>query len=109
MKQDALKFLACPLCRAELRVVAKHVAGNDSRSGELHWVAGCGRYPIGQGVPRLLPELASPTQSVGEYQEHARRSFGAQWEMYEYGNPTWGITLDDRIRVVLHELCWSEF
>ena len=109
MKQDALKFLACPLCRAELRVVAKHVAGNDSRSGELHCVAGCGSYPIVQGVPRLLPELASPTQSVGEYQEHARRSFGAQWEMYEYGNPTWGITLDDRIRVVLHELCWSEF
>jgi SAM-dependent methyltransferase len=28
--------------------------------------------------------------------------------MYEYGNTTWGTTVDDRVRVALHELCWTE-
>ena len=108
MKQDALRFWACPHCRAALRVVAEKVAGNDIRSGELHCVSGCGSYPVTQGVPRLLPESVSRIPSRGERQEHARRSFGAQWEMYEYGNTTWGVSVEDRIRVVLHELCWSE-
>jgi uncharacterized protein YbaR (Trm112 family) len=108
MKHDALELLACPHCRAELRAVAKEVAGNDIRFGELRCVSGCGSYPVAQGVPRLLPELASRAQSGEECQEQARRSFGAQWEMYEYGNTTWGVTIDDRIRVVLHELGWSE-
>lgn len=108
MKHDALKLLACPHCKGELRAVAKEVAGDDIQSGQLRCVSGCGSYPVTQGVPCLLPELASRTQSGGECQEHARRSFGAQWEMYEYGNTTWGVTVDDRIRVVLHELCWSE-
>ena len=108
MKHDALNLLACPHCGAELQAVATEVAENEILSGQLRCVSGCGGYPIEQGVPRLLPELASRTQSVGECQEQARRSFGAQWEMYEYGNTTWGITVDDRIRVALHELRWTE-
>lgn len=108
MNQDALRFLACPRCRGELRISIEEFSGNDIRSGRLDCVSGCGRYPVTQGVPRLLPDLVSWTPAAGECQEHARHSFGAQWEMYEYGNTTWGVTLDDRIRVVLHELCWSE-
>ena len=108
MKREALDFLACPHCAAELQVSADELQGDDIRSGHLRCASGCGNYPVLEGVPCLLPELVRRDHPRTEWQEHTRRSFGAQWQMYEYGNTTWGITVEERIRVVLHELCWNE-
>ncbi|WP_218068189.1 class I SAM-dependent methyltransferase, partial [Candidatus Thiosymbion oneisti] len=41
-------------------------------------------------------------------QNSTGRSFSAQWNLYEYGNTTWGTTVPDRMQVVLHELDWTE-
>jgi SAM-dependent methyltransferase len=58
-------------------------------------------------VPRLLPELARQDHSTRDVQSRTQRSFSAQWDLYRYGNTTWGTTLADRVEVALHELGWT--
>jgi SAM-dependent methyltransferase len=107
MNQELLEYLACPRCGGELFLDGASPEGGQVPTA-LACRAECGSYPVQSGVPRLLPELASPVTRHAEHQEATGRSFGAQWEMYEYGNTTWGVTVEERIQVVLHELEWQE-
>ncbi|MFQ5931092.1 MAG: methyltransferase domain-containing protein [Nitrospiraceae bacterium] len=95
--QKLLSYLACPIC------------GGTLKQGErLECLSGCGSYPVESGVPRLLPELCRKEEAAEEYQDGTRRSFGTQWKMFQYGGTTWGIRVEERVPVVLHELNWSE-
>lgn len=80
----------------------------DLKQGELACPAGCGTYPIEQGVPRLLPELGRGEGGRRECQDRTRQSFGAQWDLHQQSDleTTWGVTVEERVDVVLHELNW---
>lgn len=109
MNRELLDYLACPRCGGELCLETASAEAAPVRAGALACRSGCGAYPVGSGVPRLLPELSGA--ACGRHEEHQEatgRAFGAQWEMFEYGNTTWGITVAERVRVVLHELEWRE-
>lgn len=53
---DLLQFLACPVCRADLRPETALWQSQEIDRGALKCTSGCGSYPIEGGVPRLLPE-----------------------------------------------------
>ncbi|MFQ6036289.1 MAG: methyltransferase domain-containing protein [Sedimentisphaerales bacterium] len=108
MYHNALAFLACPICGDEL-FLADHI-GNDEdiTSGIVGCKQGCGRYPIQDGVPILLPERCQQKYEQEELQGRTRNRFSAEWHMYRYGDTTWGITVEERLPVVLYELGWSE-
>lgn len=108
MNLQALEYLACPLCRGDLRVGGDSVSGgSEVEAGTLDCSSGCGSYPVDSGVPRLLPELARQDHSARDVQSRTKQSFSAQWDLYRYGNTTWGTSLADRVEVALHELGWT--
>jgi SAM-dependent methyltransferase len=84
------------------------VEGRGSISeGVLACVRNCGRYPVLNGVPVLLPERCQQNYELAELQASTRDRFSAEWSMYRYGDTTWGVTVNERVPVVLHELGWS--
>lgn len=109
MKSSLIPYLACPICRSALRIESSEESHGEIQRGALSCSAQCGRFPIESGVPRLLAELAvRGVQDEQEIQHATGRSFGAQWDMYEYGGTTWGISVEERLQVVLHELGWQK-
>lgn len=109
MKESVLQFLACPRCGGILRFASGDGPSTDHPQGTLVCEGGCGAYPVCSGVPRLLPEHAhNAAQVEKDHQQKTGRSFGAQWNMYQYGNTTWGISVEQRLEVVLHELGWKK-
>lgn len=108
MQLKALDYLACPHCGGELALQSASGDEQEILEGSLQCRADCGTYPIQSGVPRLLPELVrSENASECDVQAHTGASFGNQWEMFRYGSTTWGITEEERIDIVLHELNWK--
>ncbi len=107
MRLEALEYLACPNCGADLHRVEAGGAAQDVTAGALCCGAGCGSYPIEGGVPRLLPELRSEVREEQDHQSAARRSFGAQWNMFDYEGTTWGMSVEERVSVALYELDWN--
>ena len=126
MRVEALEYLACPRCGAGLSLDDPVRAGQEIIAGRLACAGECGAYPIEDGVPRLLPGLAGaalarishrPSAATNgdekreldatDDQAETRRAFGAQWKQFKYGGTTWGITLEERLPVVLHELGWT--
>lgn len=108
MNPAALEYLACPQCGSD--VALEDSAGPEGGPPRqvVACTAGCGSYPVCNGVPRLLTELTASEPDPRDCQKETCRSFGAQWDLYQYGNTTWGVTVEERIDVVLHELQWSE-
>jgi len=109
MIESVLQFLACPLCGNDLSLERHDDQSAGVPQETLACSGGCGSFPVRSGVPRLLPELAgNNAQQEQDLQRGTGRSFGAQWEMHRYGNTTWGISIEERLQVVLHELGWTE-
>jgi len=108
MYRNALAFLACPICGDEL-FLAGHV-GNDEdiTSGIVECERGCGKYPVRDAVPVLLPERCQQKYEAEELQGSTRDRFSTEWHMYRYGETTWGVTVEERLPVVLYELGWSK-
>ena len=107
MRVEALEYLACPRCGAGLSVDDPVRAEREIVAGRLACSGDCGAYPIEDGVPRLLPELAGASLDATDGQAETGRAFGAQWKQFKYGGTTWGVTLEERLPVVLHELDWT--
>lgn len=108
MYRNALSFLACPICRDKLFLADYTGNDEDITSGIVGCQRGCGQYPIRDSVPVLLPEHCQKKYEPEELQKSTRDRFSAEWNMYRYGETTWGITVEERIPVVLYELGWSK-
>lgn len=109
MKPAVLSIFCCPRCGAELNLIQSHRGDDgDIESGALECAGGCGAYPIEAGVPVLLPERRQQTYSAKDLQDATRSQFSNQWNMFRYGDTTWGVTVEQRVPVVLHELGWTE-
>ena len=129
MYRRLLDFLRCPDCGSslELDILASidGPVGQEISEGLLH----CHRahwFPVVGGIPRMLPDaladhwtrlepglVASSSTAVQElvksrgavgsgdrgYDERTRSNFSLEWEHHEVGDKTWGIDLDERVRV----------
>jgi SAM-dependent methyltransferase len=79
MREAALAYLACPVTRAPLRLVEVHERdGGHILRGTLATADGKHRYPIRDGVPRLVPG-----QVHAEAVATAHR-FGEQWKSFSH-------------------------
>jgi SAM-dependent methyltransferase len=93
MHARLLTLLRCPDCGGGLGLVRDGADGGDEvSSGLLRCAAGEHEFPILRGLPRMLPgSLAEEARS--------RESFGLEWERHEVGGRTWGMEVDQRVRV----------
>lgn len=105
---SALDYLCCPICQKELEVKESTEKQEWISHGSLLCRNGCGVYPIENGVPVLIPERCQESYDPIELQSLTRERFSSQWDMYRFGETTWGITVEERIPVVLHELDWQK-
>jgi len=76
MRERLLAWLACPTCRAALALTATARADDDVREGALTCTRCGARYPITQGIPRMIPGGVTR-----EARETAER-FGYEWTRF---------------------------
>lgn len=101
MKAWALDVLRCPSCRHAVSLnEASHDAAGDITSGFL----GCGacgaRYPIVNGVPRLLAARRATAAVPEELSNRIRRNFGFEWSEYArfgWDDPHYNHRLEQRV------------
>jgi SAM-dependent methyltransferase len=74
MKARLVDRLRCPACRAAMALVEEDRDGSDVRDGALVCGACGARYPIREGVPRLLPSHA-----IGALTVQTAETFGYGW------------------------------
>jgi SAM-dependent methyltransferase len=79
MKRRLLHLLACPLCGGDLGLRDASIdaeGGSEIVSGDLVCSACSSRFPIRDGVPRLLPP------DLSSVQEKTAGAFGFQWQQF---------------------------
>jgi len=57
MKKKLMDILVCPMCKGELVLENTQMQGEEIISGSLYCRACDEKYPIQDGIPRLLPPL----------------------------------------------------
>jgi SAM-dependent methyltransferase len=91
MKRQALNWLACPVCRTDLRLTNGEFE-DEIEEGRLS-CAESHVFPIVRGVPRLLTSqqlAASGGATIAE-------SFSREWTHFDYDlDRTWGQTVEQR-------------
>ena len=70
MKDDAVRFLACPACASDLRLAVERAEGAEIIEGSLSCRACPAAFPIRRGVPRFVAE------------DSYAASFGRQWNWF---------------------------
>ncbi len=55
MRKDLMDILACPMCKGELTLAVDEEEGDEVIRGTLACAACSEDYPIGDGIPNLLP------------------------------------------------------
>jgi SAM-dependent methyltransferase len=87
-----LTFLRCPECGSPVRLCRSEAAagGDEVMSGVLECVGGEHRFPIVGGTPRMLPRAPDA---------RTRESFTREWEHDVGDGRTWGMEVDERVRV----------
>jgi SAM-dependent methyltransferase/uncharacterized protein YbaR (Trm112 family) len=83
MHERLIEILACPVCRARLRLLPGSEAGPRGRvaAGQLE-CEGCGAlFPVSNGIPRLLPELRGSEARADELQQRTAGHFTAEFTL----------------------------
>jgi SAM-dependent methyltransferase/uncharacterized protein YbaR (Trm112 family) len=90
MKRKLLDWLVCPCCRTDFGCSVTGEENGEIKTGLLE--CGCGRYPITDFIPRLLPQQRQPISGrergprpASREQKLLRRtraSFGYQWSAF---------------------------
>jgi uncharacterized protein YbaR (Trm112 family) len=93
MHERLLAVLRCPECGAALELT-RHDRGAEVESGVLRCGGDHHAFPIVRGIPRLLPEAMDA---------RTRDSFDGEWALQDLGGPTWGMAVDERVRVFFLE------
>ena len=85
MKPRLLQWLACPLCRSDLRLEGERIENGEVAEGRLACVsASCrAQYPIIDFIPRLLPDVTARENLRANY----AASFGFQWNSFDWERP----------------------
>ena len=91
MDPRALDCLACPVCETPLPSTAEADSSAQLRCESGH------SFCIEQGVPRLRPEDASPTDAKGDSSGALSASFSTEWEHFDdEASRTWHSTVEER-------------
>lgn len=88
MRADLLHLLACPRCGGDLaRDSTDRLVCRSSH-----------RYPIVEGVPRLLASWTPDASSISA-------TFGRQWRLFRYDEDrTWGVDAQARLEIFLRDI-----
>lgn len=100
MKARILDFVVCPICRGDLTCEAVVRDSEEVRSGTVSCGSGH-RFPIVDGVPRLLPDAVVASDDARSIQE----SFSREWAHFDYERDrAWGHSSEYRRDVFLQQL-----
>ena len=55
MKRELVDILVCPLCKGGLELIVEEENDREVITGSLYCPPCDARYPIGDGIPNLLP------------------------------------------------------
>lgn len=101
MKAWALGVLRCPSCRdAVVLAEAQYDAAGDIISGFLACGACAARYPIVNGVPRLLAPRGAAAEVPAALSDRISRNFGFEWAEYArfgWDDPHYNHQLEQRV------------
>lgn len=97
MRMQLLDWLACPRCGGALRLLADDGAlpGEAAQSGLLVCPQ-AHHLELREGVPRLT-YASIPAESI-------RGTYDTAWAQFEYGDATWSMDADERLRLFLKEM-----
>jgi SAM-dependent methyltransferase len=119
MNERLMQFLRCPSCLSNLRLIVYQAADSTTEISAGLLVCQCeARYPIWKGVPRMLMpgNRILPAGYLEQFRQRLLReapeflyegksqqktrgySFDMQWSMYEYGELTWELDLQTRVK-----------
>jgi len=125
---DLLEILCCPKCHEtlhlqtssvdEARETARHSPNADADSLRILQCECGAKYPIVDGVPRLVEDCQVSPSAEPEAQDGTgtsanrkddfdsiRRSFSREWQAFDYEtDKTWGWTLEERKAVFLGDV-----
>jgi len=88
---NLLEVLRCPVCGADF-----------TDDGNSYSCAAGHRFPVAEGVPRLLASLAGSSRSINE-------SFGREWAYFKHGEDrSWGQAVELRLAKFLKHVGLSE-
>jgi SAM-dependent methyltransferase len=87
VEKRALRVLRCPDCGSELASAPGELLRCRDEAHE---------FPVVGGIPRLLPSNGLADRRTGE-------SFTQEWEQDSVDGPTWGMDVDERVRVFFTE------
>lgn len=100
MKERLVPRLACPRCRAAVRLEATELQDGGVRSGRLLCAACGSSYAIEGGIPRMVVGAA--------FVRETQRSFGAQWARRMEGRfedeTLFGLTAEEERRIFFDSL-----
>jgi SAM-dependent methyltransferase/uncharacterized protein YbaR (Trm112 family) len=80
MRDWLLSILACPVCGHDLKCAAEKREGDDVLEGALSCTGCAARFPITNGVPRLLAMQRASIDPLAEVKEATQSSFGFEWQ-----------------------------
>lgn len=58
MRKSLMEILCCPVCKGELELTVTEEGGEEVLEGTLRCAACSVDYPISEGIPNLLPQIA---------------------------------------------------
>lgn len=76
MKERALELLVCPICQGRLELEARERDGAEVMEGELSCVDCAARFPIADGIPRLI------AGALSEEKRRTAAAFGYEWRHF---------------------------
>ena len=92
-RQIDSRLLVCPRCGSEMQGAWPGVSDREIACQRGH------RYPVIDGIPRLLPALESADRSS------IQASFSGEWAEFKHGEDRpWGLSLEHRREIALREL-----
>lgn len=58
MRKSLMEIICCPVCKGDLELIATEESDEEVLEGTLRCAVCSVNYPISEGIPNLLPQVA---------------------------------------------------